>query len=101
MAASFTASGSVGWAWQVRAMSSAEAPNSMASAACGVMLPGAAARGCTPAPPGGVRVLVAGVGAEECRPGRAVVLGVSKFFHEPVGGHEKVGCRKDGPRARG
>ena len=34
-AASLTASSSVGWAWQVRAMSSDEAPNSMAIADLG------------------------------------------------------------------
>src|SRR5665647_2906915 len=48
MAASLTASGSVGCAWQVRAMSSAEAPNSMASAASAIMLPASAQISCTP-----------------------------------------------------
>src|SRR5215470_8905187 len=38
-AASFTASVKVGWAWQVRAMSSAAAPNSIATAASAIMLP--------------------------------------------------------------
>src|SRR5262245_34161964 len=38
-AASLTASVSVGWAWQVRAMSSAAAPNSIATAASAIMLP--------------------------------------------------------------
>src|ERR1700683_1742065 len=37
-AASLTASLTVGWAWQVRAMSSAEAPNSMAIAASAIMV---------------------------------------------------------------
>ena len=35
-----TASVSVGWAWQVRAMSSADAPNSIATAASAIMFAG-------------------------------------------------------------
>src|SRR6266496_2888377 len=38
-AASFSASLNVGWAWEVRAMSSAEAPNSSASAASAIIVP--------------------------------------------------------------
>src|SRR5438105_2376421 len=48
MAASLTASVSVGWAWQVRAMSSDEAPNSIATAASAIMLPASGPRMCTP-----------------------------------------------------
>src|ERR1700689_4626800 len=47
-AASLIASVSVGWAWQVRAMSSDEAPNSMAMAASPIMLPASGPRMCTP-----------------------------------------------------
>ena len=64
-AASLTASGSVGWAWQVRAMSSAEAPNSMAIAAS--------------------RDHVAGVGADDVHAEHAVGLGVGEDFDEAVG----------------
>src|ERR1700685_322704 len=46
--ASLIASVSVGWAWQVRAMSSDEAPNSMAMAASPIMLPASGPRMCTP-----------------------------------------------------
>src|SRR6476620_9872455 len=48
IAASFTASGSVGCAWHVRAMSSAEAPNSIAMVASAIMLPASAQKRCTP-----------------------------------------------------
>ena len=48
MAASFTASLIVGWAWQVRAMSSEEAPNSIATAASAIMLPASGPMICTP-----------------------------------------------------
>src|SRR5215813_8030116 len=47
-AASFTASVRVGWAWQVRAMSSAAAPNSIATAASAIMLPASGPRMWTP-----------------------------------------------------
>src|SRR5215813_13840756 len=47
-AASLTASGSVGCAWQVRAISSAAAPNSMATAASAIMLPASGHRIWTP-----------------------------------------------------
>ncbi len=47
-AASFMASGRVGWAWQVRAMSSEEAPNSIASAASAIIVPASGPMICTP-----------------------------------------------------
>ena len=47
-AASFTASFSVGCAWQVRAKSSAEPPNSISTAASAIMVPASAPRICTP-----------------------------------------------------
>ena len=47
-AASLTASASVGWAWQVRAMSSLLAPNSMATAASAIRSPARGPRMCTP-----------------------------------------------------
>ncbi len=40
--------GQVGWAWQVRAMSSEEAPNSIATAASPIMLPTSGPIMCTP-----------------------------------------------------
>src|SRR5262249_31382652 len=46
--ASLIASLKVGCAWQVRAMSSADAPNSMAMAASPIMLPASGPRICTP-----------------------------------------------------
>ena len=64
-AASFTASVNVGWAWQVRAMSSDEAPNSMAIAASAIM--------------------VAGVGPEDVHAKHAIGLGVGEDFDEAVG----------------
>src|SRR5260221_5615686 len=48
IAASLTASDSVGCAWQVRAMSSEDAPNSMAMTASAIMLPASAQISCTP-----------------------------------------------------
>src|SRR6516164_764781 len=47
-AASLIASLKVGWAWQVRAISSDEAPNSIATAASPIILPASAPRICTP-----------------------------------------------------
>src|SRR5690349_7623956 len=47
-AASLIASVSVGWAWQVRAISSDEAPNSIATAASPIILPASGPRICTP-----------------------------------------------------
>ena len=47
-AASLTASLNVGWAWQVRAMSSDEAPNSMAIAASAIRVSASGPRMCTP-----------------------------------------------------
>ena len=47
-AASRRASERVGWAWQVRAMSSLVAPNSMAAAASAIMSPARGPRMCTP-----------------------------------------------------
>src|SRR5262249_11575135 len=47
-AASFTASVNVGWGWQVRAISSDAAPNSMATAASAIMLPASAPTMWTP-----------------------------------------------------
>src|SRR6516225_8067124 len=47
-AASFTASVNVGWGWQVRAMSSDAAPNSMATAASAIILPASAPTMWTP-----------------------------------------------------
>src|ERR1700745_3959039 len=45
---SLIASLKVGWAWQVRAMSSDEAPNSMATAASPIILPASDPKICTP-----------------------------------------------------
>ena len=59
------ASLNVGWAWQVRAMSSDEAPNSMAMAASAIM--------------------VAGVGPEDMDAEHAVGLGVGEDFDEALG----------------
>ena len=47
-AASLTASGKVGCAWQVRAMSSAEAPNSTARVSSAISVPASGPRMCTP-----------------------------------------------------
>ena len=47
-AASFIASLKVGWAWQVRAMSSAEAPNSIANVASAIIVPASGPMMCTP-----------------------------------------------------
>ena len=47
-AASLIASLRVGWAWQVRAMSSAAAPNSMASTASAIKVPASGPMMCTP-----------------------------------------------------
>jgi len=47
-AASLTVSVSMGWAWQVRARSSAELPNSMATAASAIILLACAPMMCTP-----------------------------------------------------
>ena len=64
-AASFTASGSVGCAWQVRAMSSAERAELHRHRRLGDH--------------------VAGVGADDVHAEHAVGLGVGQDFHEAVG----------------
>ena len=47
-AASLIASSSVGWGWQLRARSSEDAPNSIASAASAIIVPASAPMMCTP-----------------------------------------------------
>src|SRR5260221_14343756 len=64
-AASFTASVNVGWGWQVRAISSDAAPNSMATAASAIH--------------------VAGVRADDVDAEHAVGLGIGEDFHEALG----------------
>ena len=63
-AASFTASVSVGWAWQVRAMSSAERAELHRH--------------------GGLGDHLAGVGADDVHAEHAVGLGVGEHLHEAV-----------------
>ena len=65
IAASFTASDSVGWAWQVRARSSDEPPNSIGTAASAIRSPASAPMMWTPS--------------------TRSVLGVGEHLHEAVG----------------
>ena len=64
-AASFTASVSVGCAWQVRARSSADPPNSISTAASAIMLPG--------------------IRPDDMDAEHAVGLGIGEDFDEAVG----------------
>ena len=75
-AASRTASERVGWAWQVRAISSAEPPNSISTTAS-----------CDH---------VAGAGAENVHAEHAVGLGVGEDFHKAFGVAHRPGAAVGG-----